>query len=108
MEQRVYVPSRHAPQRLDTPIGIGLAVEQPHSCVFNLLSLSGQIAQCTSTNLLRLQRNPLALPQPPTGPVQAVGSREQLLALLELGIAAFGVIGIAVAKEFGAVRGVGF
>lgn len=65
-----------------------------------------QVAECTGANLLRLERNPLALPQPVARPVQAICAREELLTLLELGVTAIGAVGVAVAKELGAVRGV--
>ena len=100
----MYVPSRHAPQRLDTPICVALALEQALPCIGNLLALPMQVAQGIGANLLRLERNALALPQPAAGPVQTIGARQQLLAMFELGVTAFGVIGVAGTEEFGAVR----
>lgn len=100
----MYVPSRHAPQRLDTPIRVALALEQALPCVGDLLALPMQVAQGIGANLLRLERNALALPQSAAGPVQTIGARQQLLALFELGVTAFGVISVAGTEEFGAVR----
>ena len=107
-KERENIPSRHSPQRLNTPISITLTLQQPLPRIRNLLPLPMQIAQCTRANLLRLERDALALSQPPTRPVQAIGAREELLALLELRIAAFGVVGVAVAEELGLVCRIGF
>src|SRR5690242_2936681 len=95
-----YSPSRHAAQRLDTPIGVALRLEQGAPCVFNRLALAVQVAQGAGANLLRLEGYPLALAQTVGAAVQAVGAGEELLALLELGIAAMlRVVGVAAAEQ---------
>ena len=107
-KKRENIPSRHTPQRLDTPISITLTLQQPLPRIRNLLPLPMKIAQCAGANLLRLERDALALPQPATRPVEAIGAGEELLALLELRIAAFGVVGVAVTEKLGLVCRVGF
>jgi len=71
---RQYAPSCHAPQRLDAPIRVALALEQHLARVGDLLALAVQIAQRAGANLLRLERNTLRLAQPPRRPVQPVGA----------------------------------
>jgi len=73
-KERENIPSRHSPQRLNTPISITLTLQQPLPRIRNLLPLPMQIAQCTRANLLRLERDALALPQPSARPVQAIGA----------------------------------
>ena len=102
----ICLPSRHPPQRLDTPVGIALGLQQPLPRVFNRLPLAMQITQGPRANLLRLQRYPLALSQAVRTPVQAVGARKQLLALLELRIALLWIVGVAAPEQLGFVVGV--
>lgn len=59
----VYIPSRHAPQRLDTSVRVALALQQPLPRVGNLFSLPVQVAKGASADLLRLERDALTLPQ---------------------------------------------
>ena len=74
--------------------------------MLNRLPLQLQIRQRPPSDLLRLVRHPLAIPQPLTAPVQSVRPAEQLLALLELVV--FGrFVGVAGAEEGGAVVGEG-
>lgn len=56
-----YAPSRHAPQGLDTAVGVRLTVQQAPTRVCNLLALSVQVTQGASANLLRLQGDTLRL-----------------------------------------------
>lgn len=72
--------------------------------MFNLLPLPMQITQRARTNLLRLQRNPLALPQPPRASSEPLSAGKQLLALLELVICG-GVVCVAGPEERAAVIG---
>ena len=75
--------------------------------MLDCFSLQLEIRQRPPANVLRLQRNPLTLPQPVRAAVQALGAGKQLLALLELVVAA-GVVAISRAEEGGAVVGEGF
>ena len=58
------LPSRHAPQRLDTPVNIPLTLQQIPMRVLNDIPLLVQVRQRTRADLLRLQRYPLRLTQP--------------------------------------------
>lgn len=97
------LPSCHSPERLDASIRVALALEQTLPRVGDLLTLPMQVAQRAGANLLRLECDALRLAQAARGPVEAVGAREELLSLLELGVGALGVVRIAVAKELAAV-----
>lgn len=66
-----------------------------------------QIRQRPPPDILRLQRDPLALPQPVRATIQSVGAREELLPLLELVVGSGGIVGIAVSEERFAVGGEG-
>ena len=101
------LPTRHPPQRLNTPIHIPLTLQHRRPRMLNRLPLQLQIRQCAPSNLLRLVRHPLTIPQPLTTPVQAIRPAEQLLALLELLVVTGGVVGVAGAEEGGAVVGEG-
>lgn len=71
------------------------------------LPLNLQVRQRAPANILRLVRDPLAVPQPLAAAVQPVRSAEELLPLLELVV--FGrVVRVAGAEEGGAVRREGF
>ena len=75
--------------------------------MLNRLPLNLQVRQRAPANILRLVRDPLAVPQPLAAAVQPVRSTEELLALLELVV--FGrVVRVAGAEEGGAVGGEGF
>ena len=74
--------------------------------VHNSLPLPLQITQCSSTDILRLERDPLALPQPARRPPEPFGAREELLALLELVVCGW-VVGVAGAEKSAAVAGEG-
>ena len=75
----------------------------------NLLPLPAQIGQRVASNILRLERDPLAIPQPSRAPVQPVRPAQQLLPLLQLLVAraALGVIAVAGTEEGFAVGGEG-
>ncbi len=72
--------------------------------MLNCLPLRVQIRQRTPPDILRLQRYALTFPQPLRAAIQAVGSGQQLLPLLEL-VVRGRVVGIAVAEERFAVVG---
>ena len=74
--------------------------------MLNRLPLQLQIRQRAPPDILRLVRDPLAVPQPPAAPVQPLGPAQQLLALLEL-VVLGRVVRVAGAEEGGAVVGEG-
>lgn len=101
------LPTRHPPKRLHTAIHIPLTLQHRRPRMLNRLPLYLQIRQRSPSNILRLIRHPLTVPQPLTAPVQPIRSAQQLLALLELVICGR-VVGVAGAEEGGAVVGEGF
>ncbi len=96
---REQVPTRHPPQRLHTPLHIPLTLQQAPPRMLNRLPLRMQIRQRPPPDILRLQRDPLALPQPVRATIQSVGAREELLPLLELVVGSGGIVGVAVSEE---------
>ena len=56
------IPSRHALQRLITPICISFALEQCAARVLDRLSLPAKIGKRIATDIFRLQSYPLTLP----------------------------------------------
>ena len=66
------IPTRHPPQRLHAAIHIPLALQHGRPCMLNRLPLYLQIGQRAPPNLIRLVRDPLAVPQPLAAPVQSV------------------------------------
>src|ERR1700744_5627668 len=58
------VPTGHAPERLDAPVRVALAVLQRHARALDGLALPAQGGECVAANLLRLERDALALAQP--------------------------------------------
>lgn len=97
------LPTRHAPQSLDTPINIALAVEQHLGRVLDGLALSVQIRKSARPDGLRLVRQRLAGLEALRAPVEPVRSGEELLPLLELHVVR--VVCVAPAEEGGAVLG---
>ena len=71
--------------------------------MINHMSLAMQISQRARANILRVVRQPLAIPQPLRRPVQPLRARQQLLPLLELHVPTARVVGIARAEERGTV-----
>ena len=103
----VAIPTRHPPERLHAAIHIPLTLQHRRPRMLNRLPLNLQIRQRVPSNLLRLIRHPLAVPQPLAAPVQPIRSAQQLLALLEL--VDFGrIVGVAGAEEGRAVIGQSF
>ena len=80
--------------------------------MLDLLPLRLQVRQGPPPNILRLVRDPLALPQALRTPVQPLRARKQLLALLQLRIAraprvGVWVVGVAVSEEGTPIGGEG-
>ena len=63
--QARHPPPRHALQSLVTPIRITLTLQQRPTRMLNRLPLPAQVRKGIAANILRLERNPLTLPQPP-------------------------------------------
>lgn len=77
--------------------------------ILNHVPLLVQVRQRAGANLLRLERDALALAQSLAAAVKALGAGEELLPLLELCIVPVGrLVGVAVAEECFAVVGEGF
>jgi hypothetical protein len=78
------IPSRHSLERLVAPVRVPLTLQKSTPRVLNDLALARKIRQRIAPNILRLERQPLALPQPPTAPLQPIRAAQQLLPLLQL------------------------
>jgi hypothetical protein len=106
------LPTCHPPQRLDTPVHEALALEQPVMGMLDGLALSMQIGEGARADGLGLGGEGLGGLEALGGAIEAVGSRKQLLALLELEVVratarAGRVVGVAGPEEGGAVVGQG-
>lgn len=102
-EKGATVPTSHAPERLDAPIDISLALEQEVRGMLDGLALAVQVGQGAGADGLGLVGEGLAGLEALGAAVQAVGAGEELLALLEGGVR--GVVAVAGAEEGGAVVG---
>lgn len=104
-------PTGHAPQRLNAPIDITLALPQHALGMQNGLSLLMQIRQGRRADSLRLVSEGLRGLQALGRAIEALGAREELLALRELDVGVggggrvLGVVAVAGAEEGGAVGG---
>src|SRR4051794_39117814 len=72
------VPTSHAPQRLDAPVDIALALEQHVSRVLDLVALPVQIGQGARPDLLGVVGERLAVLEPLRRAVESVRPREEL------------------------------
>lgn len=101
------VPTSHAPQRLDAPVDIALALAQHALRVHDGLALGVQVGQRGGADGLRLRGEGLAVADALGGAVEAVGGREELLALREVDVGGVGrgvlFVGVAAREEGGAV-----
>lgn len=99
----VTVPTRHAPERLDTTVDISFALEQHVRRVLDDIALAFQIGERACANRLCIVGKCLAVLEALCASVQTVGARQQLLALLQLNISAAWVIRVAATKQSSAV-----
>lgn len=82
----VTLPTRHAPECLDTPVHIALTLKQCDPGTLNDLSLSTKICQGIGTNGLGLMGKGLAVLQSLCASIKAVRAGKQLLSLLHVDI----------------------
>ncbi len=72
--ERDEIPTRHPPERLHTAIHIPLTLQHRRPRMLNRLPLQLQICQRAPSDIFRLIRYPLTVPQPLTAPVQPIRS----------------------------------